>query len=957
MKSSCINPLHNPVGRATGMLIVLTGLLAPAHAGVVALDTWYEFSFTDLGTEARGCDPADPQGSFCFESSGTPTLFADAPPWTFTALSGANLIVTDAFLSGDQFEVFDFGVLLGQTSVPATDVDCGDDPEVCLQTAGMSNAQFNLAPGNHSITISYLAGDGFGGAGYFNVQAVPEPSTWMTLGFGIAGLLAFGAREPRRRTTYRRVLKSRAGKTSVGFTLVACATVALMSTGLITAQSDGSRFLGATSSQPITITADGAFIAVANPDNDSVTFFDVRNDRNRRLAEVPVQDEPNGVAMLPDGSKTYAANTLSGTVSVIEASLRNGAIRRPEVHIPVGVEPYSLVMSPNGTTLYVANARSNSVSVINTETDTVITTIQNVGLEPRGMAVTNDGDSDDTDEKLYVTQFLALPLPTKIDGSDDAKAGFVTVINTGSNNIAATVQINPLADTGFFAAGDALARIAPGANFTFPTGAYPNQLNAIAIKGNFAFLPNTGASPNGPVRFDVNTQSLLSVIDTVTETDAGKTINMHRAVADQPAPPKLFLTVPWTIAMEHGANVGYVASAASNVLVKVAFDPATGDVAVQHDPADATRVLQIPVGKNPRGLVINAADTRMYVMNYISRDVNVINLTPEKEVSMARITSSLQPVPGTLAEKIQIGKELYNTSVGEFDSVPLGGQTVKGRMSNNGWGSCSSCHPFGLSDNVVWIFPAGPRRTIPQHGDFDQTDADRLKMRVLNWSANRDEQEDFELNIRAVSGGQGIIVLPGTADQDPDVNDFTPLANGGRNQLTIRGIGGWDALKAYIQFGIRSPLSPVDANEPDVIAGRALFTAANCQSCHGGAQWTSSQVRFTPPPGAGIVTAGQVTSELRQVGTFDPAAFNEVRQNAAPPLGAAGFVPPSLLAIDAFPKTFFHNGSAGSLDEVMNNVTHRSAGTGGVDTLTNASDRAKVVKFLRSIDANTPVFP
>jgi len=189
------------------------------------------------------------------------------------------------------------------------------------------------------------------------------------------------------------------------------------------------------------------------------------------------------------------------------------------------------------------------------------------------------------------------------------------------------------------------------------------------------------------------------------------------------------------------------------------------------------------------------------------------------------------------------------------------------------------------------------------------------------------------------------------------VNDFTPLANGGRNQLTIRGIGGWDALKAYIQFGIRSPLSPVDANEPDVIAGRALFASAGCQSCHGGAQWTRSIVPFTPPPGAGVVTAGQVISELRPVGTFDPAAFNEIRQNAAPPLGAAGFVPPSLLSIDAFPKTFFHNGSAGSLDEVMTNVTHRSAGTGGVDTLTNASDRAKVVKFLRSIDANTPMFP
>ena len=84
---------------------------------------------------------------------------------------------------------------------------------------------------------------------------------------------------------------------------------------------------------------------------------------------------------------------------------------------------------------------------------------------------------------------------------------------------------------------------------------------------------------------------------------------------------------------------------------------------------------------------------------------------------------------------------------------------------------------------------------------------------------------------------------------------------------------------------------------------------------------------------------------------------NEIRQNAAPPLGADGFVPPSLLSIHAFPQTFFHNGAAISLDEVMNNVTHRSAGTGGVDTLSAAADRAKVVQFLLSIDAATPPIP
>src|SRR3989442_494904 len=82
---------------------------------------------------------------------------------------------------------------------------------------------------------------------------------------------------------------------------------------------------------------------------------------NRRLAEVPVQAEPNGVAILPNGSKAYVANTVSGTVSVIPLNLYNGFLSRPTKHIPVGTEPYGLALTPNGKKLYVTNSRSNSV--------------------------------------------------------------------------------------------------------------------------------------------------------------------------------------------------------------------------------------------------------------------------------------------------------------------------------------------------------------------------------------------------------------------------------------------------------------------------------------------------------------------------------------------------------------------------------------------------------------------
>ena len=379
---------------------------------------------------------------------------------------------------------------------------------------------------------------------------------------------------------------------------------------------------------------------------------------------------------------------------------------------------------------------------------------------------------------------------------------------------------------------------------------------------------------------------------------------------------------------------------------------ASGAAVVQSDPLDSTRVLQIKTGKNPRGIVVNSTDSRAYVMNYVSRDVSVLDLTTAPERLAATIQSAGLPPAGSPAERIQIGKELYNTSIGEFDPAPGTTEAIVGRMSAKGWGSCAACHtPFGLSDNVVWIFPSGPRRTIAQHADFDQTVPG--PQRILNWSAERDEQEDFELNIRGVSGGAGLIVQADGSTPDPSVFNLTPQASGGRNQLTVRGVPAWDALKAFVQSGIRAPKAPGPAFDPDVVAGRALFTAANCQQCHGGPLWTSGRVRFTPPPNAALVVNGQIAGELRNVGTFDPNGFNEVRADGTAPLGTAGFAPPSLLSLHAFPQTFFHNGAATSLDQVLLNVSHRSAGTSGVDILTNASDRARIVRFLQSIDATT----
>ena len=174
-----------------GMFWITSGV---ASAGTISANTWYQFSFANVGAFATGCDPADPAGQLCSPSGGTPTQFASAPPWTFTVGAlGARLKVIDAFTAGDRFEVFSSGNSLGATSsAPDQNIDCGDDPEVCLVTTGMSYGEFVFGAGNYSLAISVLDTPTGVGSAYFqvtsNVNAVPTPGTFALMLFGLFAL-------------------------------------------------------------------------------------------------------------------------------------------------------------------------------------------------------------------------------------------------------------------------------------------------------------------------------------------------------------------------------------------------------------------------------------------------------------------------------------------------------------------------------------------------------------------------------------------------------------------------------------------------------------------------------------------------------------------------------------------------------------------------------------------------
>lgn len=702
------------------------------------------------------------------------------------------------------------------------------------------------------------------------------------------------------------------------------------------------------SSSPIVLNSADRFLWVCNPDNDTVTVVDVGSDLNRKVAEINVGNEPQSVSLSADNSKAYVANAISGTISVIATS--SFSVVKT---IKVGAEPWACALSPNGTKLYVANSSSNSVSVIDTTNDTVVKTIESVGVCPRAIAITNDGDFQDDDEKVFVTNFLAQYRFGQVrPGEDGGKVGLVYVIRTDRDAVFTTINLDPLADTGFKSDGDALNKVAPSGSATVTTGAFPNILAGLAILGDRLYVPSTGSSPNGPVKFNVNVQGLVSVVDTTTDRDLGLTANLNKGIQFEPdfddnlgRPLKRFVTNPYFIAFRHNSNSGYVISAASDQAVKLELD-GSGKPTINAPtaPGGADGIVRIITGKNPRAMVINQNDTRGYIWNYVSRDVTVVNLV--NDVTLDTIVTAAQP-SDTLGREIQRGKELFNSSIGPVtfnDDIDAN----EGLMADRGWCACASCHPNGLTDAVVWMFPSGPRFSTPLNGTFSK--ANPNVQRALNWSAIFDEVADFELNTRGVAGGRGLILLP-NGTPDPNVKAFDP-ASGGRSADR-------DSITTYVQRGIRSPVSAIEDSDSLASKGRKVFQKAGCIQCHSGAQWTTSTVEFTPAPPATELTVeqgvNQLTRQLKPVGTFNAGNQFELIGTGAniskQALGTLGFNVPSLLGVFAF-SPYLHNGTAVTLDEVLNNPTH----VGTSPLLQKPKKREALIQFIRSIDDSTTPF-
>jgi DNA-binding beta-propeller fold protein YncE/cytochrome c peroxidase len=584
----------------------------------------------------------------------------------------------------------------------------------------------------------------------------------------------------------------------------------------------------ASHSTTIDLSFDNAFVAMANPDNDTVSVFNAAD--NSIIADHDVGDEPSSVVWHPNGTTLFVANQADHTVQRIDNA--NTASPTIGTAVEVGSEPTGIAISPNGTMLFVAEWGESRVSQLNADTLSPISTF--TVRSPYAVAVTNNGDEVDTDERVIVTEFYGR-INENGEIANDGRTGFVQIRPISALATEAGVELDPVS-TGFAMS---------------PT-AFANQLFGLAISNDRLYVTSINAAPERPNNVTNTVFSVVYVIDISGATPTVLTANtvvLPQLVDENitPGDPLGGNHLADIVGLDFIGDVAYVVSRGGDAVQRLDFvsnppgfgvDGVVEQIELNVVPAGETARCQMPTGIVTTTADTPAADRKAWVNCRVTRQLGQLALSTQ---TLAALTES-----ATIADAdVNLGMRFFFTA--------------RGRWARDSWSSCGSCHPGGLSDNITWRFGFGPRQTTSMDGTYSHPATGAQVQRALNWTANFDEIHDFERNTRGTSGGKGAVTIAGpdpgnvcgdiaTEVQDPATPALpAPVGQPIRELATDADSCApedWDQVDAFVRT-IRPPRGRVALDDAAIARGRDLFEAG-CAHCHGGSGWTVSERFWTP---------------------------------------------------------------------------------------------------------------
>ena len=582
-----------------------------------------------------------------------------------------------------------------------------------------------------------------------------------------------------------------------------------------------------TNSSQIACDAAARRVWTVNPDSGTVTAIDA--DGLGKALEVAVCADPRSIARAASG-RLWVTCHDDDRVRVLDA----GGTLLGSLSTGYGSAPTGIAASPDGATVYVALGGAGALARFNAATMQETGRLA-LGPEPRAIAVSANG------ARVLVTRFIS---PRDRAEVWDVNAATFTLTRTigipkfgGDENQDST------------AAGRGVANYLAGI--------------AIAPDGASAWVASNKANIDrgllvGPDLDQDNTvRNVVWQID-LTANALGRAIDIDNSDSAS--------------ALAFSPLGDYLLVALQGNNEAVVFDL----LAVGASTGLGGFVTRLGTGLAPQGVCSDAATGRTFVSNLMSRSITELETDALFRQGLISVTGISVPAvqAETLPAAVLAGKRIFYNA----------GDT---RMSAEGYMSCATCHADGGHDGRVWDFTGrgeGLRNTATMHGRAGTAHGN------VHWSANFDEIQDFENDMRNAFGGSGFMSDADFAARGAPLG--APKA--GRS-------ADLDALAAYVtslDAGTvpRSPWRNPDGSMTAAgLAGQTLFGTLGCATCHAGSRFTDS-------------TLG--TATLHDVGTLRTTSG----QRLGGPL--TGIDTPTLLgAWDTAP--YFHDGSAATLDDVF----------------------------------------
>lgn len=299
----------------------------------------------------------------------------------------------------------------------------------------------------------------------------------------------------------------------------------------------------------------------------------------------------------------------------------------------------------------------------------------------------------------------------------------------------------------------------------------------------------------------------------------------------------------------------------------------------------------------PEGLVLH--EGVLYVQAFLGRSVSrfdVVGILRGTDLAPRPLGDVPTVATEPLSDVVLRGKRIFYNA----DSP---------QMSRDGYLSCASCHLEGGHDGQTWDFThrgEGLRNTTDLRGRAGTAHG------PVHWTANFDEIQDFENDIRAHFGGSGFL----TDDDFAASEDPLGEPKAGRSEAL-------DALAAYVASLSSTPRSPYRLEDGSMSElarrGREVFARLDCLDCHRGPAFTDSGEALHD---VGTIRASSGTRRFEPLTGIDTPTLRGVWATAP----------------------YFHDGSASTLRDVLTHPGH-----GGASDISEDELRA-LEAFLLSLD-------